>query len=76
MTEQLYGSTGATKCTENNISRWVMKAKEQRSVSDAKIEVKSEKGEAGAGAFAEAAATDALSNGGGCVLSGGIKRAW
>ena len=53
-----------------------MKAQEQRLVGDAKIEVKSEKSEAGAGACAGAAATDALSNGDGCVLNGGLKRAW
>jgi hypothetical protein len=38
--EQLYGSTGATKCTENKISRWIMKAQEQRLVGDAKIKLK------------------------------------
>jgi hypothetical protein len=57
---------------------------EQRFVGDAKIEVTSEKSEAGAGACAGAAATDALGNGAtdalgngdGCLLNGGFKRAW
>jgi hypothetical protein len=58
MTEQFYGSKGATRCTENKISRWMMKAQEQRLVGDAKKEVTSEKREAGAGACAGAAAID------------------
>ena len=43
MIEQLYGSTGVTKCTENKIRCWIMKAQEQHLVGDAKIEVKKKK---------------------------------